>query len=143
MSQNEQYLKILAIFDFVVGGIAGLLACLPIAHFGMGIFMLVLSLVPGAVEEDVPAFPVSIVGILFTAIAGAVMILGWCYAIALIVAGYGLLKKRWYTFCLVMAGISCMFMPHGTVLGVLTLILLLKPEVRVLFEGQAPVEDVA
>jgi hypothetical protein len=40
-------------------------------------------------------------------------------------------------FCLVMASITCMFMPFGTVLGVFTLIVLMRPSVKPLFEGQA------
>lgn len=133
--QNEQYLKILAIFHFVIGGIAGLFACFPIMHFAMGIFMTVLSLTPGAVEGDMPFFPAGIVGVMFTVIAGAAMAFGWAFAISLILAGFGLLRKKWYIFCLVMAGVACMFMPFGTVLGVFTLILLLKPEVKARFEG--------
>ncbi len=136
MNQDEQYLKILAIFHFVIGGIAGLFACFPIIHFVMGIFMIVLSLAPGAVEGDMPFFPAGMAGIMFTVIAGLVMALGWAFALSLILAGFGLLRKRWYTFCLVMAGVACTFMPFGTVLGVFTLILLLKPEVKEMFEGQ-------
>jgi len=35
--QDEQYLKILSIFHFVVGGIAGLFACFPVFHLAMGV----------------------------------------------------------------------------------------------------------
>lgn len=138
MNENEQYLKILGIFHFVVGGIAGLFACFPIFHFGMGLFMFVGGLFPGFMGEDEP-FMVSIVGLIFTLIAGAVMLFGWAFAISLILAGYGLLKRKWHTFCLIMAGIACMFMPFGTVLGVLTLILLIKPAVKELFTGSQQV----
>jgi hypothetical protein len=36
-----------------------------------------------------------------------------------------------------MAGVMCIFMPFGTVLGVFTLIVLLRPSVKPLFEGRA------
>jgi hypothetical protein len=36
-------------------------------------------------------------------------------------------------FCLVMAGIACIFMPFGTALGVLTIIVLMRDSVRELF----------
>jgi len=36
-------------------------------------------------------------------------------------------------FCLVMAGVECIFTPFGTVLGVLTIIVLVRPSVKELF----------
>jgi hypothetical protein len=36
-------------------------------------------------------------------------------------------------YCLVVAGIECIFMPFGTVLGVFTIIVLMRPSVRNLF----------
>jgi hypothetical protein len=39
------------------------------------------------------------------------------------------------TFCLVVAGIECVFTPFGTVLGVFTIIVLMRDSVRELFEG--------
>jgi len=46
-------------------------------------------------------------------------------------------------FCVVMAGIACMFMPFGTVLGVFTLVVLTKPVVRELFDGAPAVAPMA
>ena len=41
-----------------------------------------------------------------------------------------------WTFCLVMGAVACMFMPVGTVLGVFTIVVLMKPSVKELF-GEA------
>jgi hypothetical protein len=41
-------------------------------------------------------------------------------------------------FCLVVAGVSCLFMPFGTILGVLSLIVLNRPSVKLLFSAQEP-----
>lgn len=138
LAQYEQYLNILAIFNFIIGGIAGLFACFPVIHLVTGISMLLFGLVPG-LENRALFFPTGIIGLFFVIVATVIIALGWAFAISLILAGYGLLKRRWYTFCLVMAGVACMFMPFGTVLGVLTLILLLKPEVKLLFEARPAV----
>jgi len=43
-------------------------------------------------------------------------------------------------FCLIVAGIICIFMPLGTILGVFTIIVLVRPSVKAMFEGQAPVD---
>ena len=59
--------------------------------------------------------------------------MGWTYAIAMAVTGKFLGAHRRHTFCMVMAALSCLFMPFGTILGIFTLIVLSKPEVRELF----------
>ncbi len=57
-------------------------------------------------------------------------------------AGYYLSKRQHYTFCLVMAGVECIFIPFGTVLGIFTIIVLARPVVKALFEPGEPVEPV-
>src|SRR5438034_237975 len=46
--------------------------------------------------------------------------------------------RRGYLFCLVMAGIACLFQPFGMILGVFTFIVLLRPSVKTLFGRAAP-----
>jgi hypothetical protein len=134
MNQDEQYLKILGIFHFVVAGIAALFACFPILHFLMGLGMLGLSLGAGVSEG---AFPQAVipgfVGLFFTLIAGSMILFGWAFAVCVALAGLFLLKKTHHMFCVVMGGVECIFVPFGTVLGVLTVIMLMKPSVKTLF----------
>ena len=123
MNQDEQYLRLLSIFHYVVGGLAAIFACIPLIHFCIGMAMLT-----GAID-DAPAF----VGLLFVIISALAIIFGWVFAVCLIVAGKNLAKRKRYMFCLVMAAISCMFMPFGVVLGVFTIIVLMRPSVKELF----------
>jgi hypothetical protein len=39
-------------------------------------------------------------------------------------------------FCLVTAGLACLFQPVGLVLGVFTFLVLLRPSVKILFERE-------
>jgi hypothetical protein len=123
MNQDEQYLRLLSIFHYVVGGLAAFFACIPLIHFCIGVAMLT-----GAID-DAPAF----VGLMFVTISALAIIFGWVFAVCLIVAGKNLAKRKRYMFCLVMAAISCMFMPFGVVLGVFTIIVLMRPSVKELF----------
>jgi hypothetical protein len=66
------------------------------------------------------------------------MLLGWAGAIGMLVAGWFLGRCRHYIFCLIVAGITCLFHPFGTVLGVFTIIVLIRPSVKRLFEIGAP-----
>ena len=123
MKEDEQYLKLLSVFHYVVGGLAACFACIPIIHLSIGIAMLV-----GAID-DAPEF----VGAFMVLIAIFAILVGWTLAVCIIIAGRCLAKRRRYMFCLVMAAISCVFMPFGTVLGVFTIIVLMRPSVKELF----------
>lgn len=132
MNQDQDQIKILAIFHFVVAAIAGLFACFPIFHLFVGISMLTGGFFPGGMPSDTP-FPFSLFGLMFTLIPAAMIFLGWLFAIALAVSGYFLFRKQNYLYCLVMAGIGCVFTPFGTVLGVFTIVILMRPSVKELF----------
>ena len=55
--------------------------------------------------------------------------------VCLALAGRYLLQRTHYTFCLVVAAIACLLMPFGTALGIFTIIVLMRPSVREMFEG--------
>jgi len=94
MNQDQQYVKILAIFHFVVAGISALFACFPIIHFVVGLGMLGLSLGAGFSEGAFPEAVIpGLVGLLFTLIAGSVILFGWAFAVCVALAGLFLLKK--------------------------------------------------
>jgi len=131
-SQDEQYLNILSIFHYVVGGIAGLFACFPIIHLVLGIGLLVSSFNRPSLDT-----PPTFVGLIFVLVAGGFILTGWAFAICVILAGRYIAKRKNHTFCLVMAGVECIFTPFGTVLGVFTIITLIRPSVRGLFETPA------
>jgi hypothetical protein len=79
----------------------------------------------------------AVFGWLIVGIATVIMSFGIAFAVALAMAGRYLSLRRRYTFCLVMAGLSCLFMPFGTVLGVFTIIVLSRESVKEAFEGAA------
>jgi hypothetical protein len=129
-NQDEQHLGLLSIFHYVVGGLAGLLACFPILHLVAGIFILISSL-----TDPSQSGPGALFGLFFIVIAGSIMLFGWTFAICIILSGWFLAKRKHYMFCLVMAGVECMFSPFGTVLGVFTIITLIRPSVKEIFEN--------
>ena len=141
--QYEQYLKILSIFHYVVGGIAGLFACFPLLHFFMGILFFVIGLMPGTEAQGLPFFPFSLFGLFFSVIAGSIILLGWAFAVGIIIAGASLAARKRYMYCLVVAGIACAFIPFGTVLGVFTIITLTQTVVKEMFGVDQAVESSA
>jgi len=128
MDQDAEHLRLLSIFHYVVGGLTAFVACIPIIHLAIGLAML-LGAFP---DNDAPP---AIVGLFFVVIAGCFILAGWSLAICLLLAGGYLKSRKHYSFCLVIAGISCMLMPFGTVLGVFTIIVLMRPSVKEMFEA--------
>lgn len=129
MNDDRDHLRLLSIFHYVVAGFAGMFACLPLIHLAMGIGFLTGRLEGSQGSEDGSR----LVGGVLVGLASVFILLGWTMVGLLILAGRSLARHRRYTFCLVMAAISCAFMPFGTVLGVFTLIVLLRPGVKQLF----------
>jgi len=128
MNQDAEHLRILAIFHYVVGALAALFSCFFLIYVVMGaIFIAGPTLGHG--NEAPPAF----IGWFMVTLGGMLLLTGWSFAGAVIAAGRCLSARRHHTFCLVMAGVACIFMPFGTVLGVFTIIVLSRPSVIALF----------
>lgn len=133
MNKDEEHLKLLSIFHYIVGGLAGLFALLPVIHLVIG---LVFILAPEAVESKGEA-PPAFIGWFFVIFAGLFIITGWVFAAFAIAAGRFLARRRLRLFCLVIAAIECAFVPFGTVLGVFTIIVLMRESVKELFSKEA------
>lgn len=134
---DREHLRILAVCHYVLGGLCFLVGCVPMIHLAVGV-----AIVGGAFPGPPPdgPFPPEFFGWLFIGIASAVIALCWGLGLALVQAGTCLRQTRWRTFCLVVAGVSCLFKPLGTILGVFTLIVLTRPSVREAF-GPTPSES--
>ncbi len=134
-SDDQQHLQLLSIFHYVVAGFAGLFACLPIIHFIVGIGLFITGLTQ---PQESGGFPMALFGLFFVAIAGSIMLFGWIFAGCIAFAGRCIATRKRYMFCLVMAGIQCAFTPFGTVLGIFTILVLVRPSVKELFMPQIP-----
>ena len=135
MDQDQEHLRLLSIFQYIVGGITGFFACFPLIHVAMGVALL-NGVFPLPKAPNQPEFPPE-AGWIFIIGGGFFILAGWSMAIAMIVAGRSIARRRWYTACLVIAAIECLMMPFGTVLGVFTLIVLLRPSVKAIFQAEA------
>jgi hypothetical protein len=72
-------------------------------------------------------------GWVFVAVGSVISFFGWSLAAATIWAGRNLASQQRWTACLVVAALLCMFAPVGTVLGVFTILVLVRPSVKVRF----------
>jgi hypothetical protein len=128
MTQDEKHLNLLSIFHFIFGGLKALFSCFFLIHVAIGIAMLC-----GAIDgHDAPP---KFVGLFFIFLGSGFILFSWIIATLMIVLGVKLRKHSSRTFCFAAAGIECVSMPFGTILGVLTIVLLMKDSVKALFEA--------
>ncbi len=135
-NEDIKHLDLLSLFHYIFGGITALFSCLPIMHVIIGLSMISGKLFEESNGSESPAF----FGWMFVIIGIAAIILGLSIAVCMIIAGGKLKRRKNRVFCMVVAGIECIFMPLGTVLGVLTLIALNKKSIQEIF-AQPDTED--
>lgn len=127
-NQDAERLHLLSIFHFIMGGLTALFACFPIFHLTLGISMVTGNFAPAA-EDGPPAW----FGWLFVLIPLTIIVLGWGWAACNVLTGLQLRQRKNYMFCFVIAALNCAAAPLGTILGVFTILVLLRPSVKALF----------
>src|SRR5438477_6340820 len=133
MNQDAERLRLLAIFHYIVAGLAVLFSLFPLLYTTIGaIFIFVARYgTPKPSEELPPEF----LGWIFVGLGSFLFLLGIAMAICILIAGRCLSHCKCYTFTLVMACVECLFIPFGTILGVFTIIALSRESVKALFSG--------
>ena len=128
-----EHLRLLSIFHYVIGGLAALVSLFPVIHLVMGVAMVTGRM---ADASDQPA--AMAMGWFFIAMAVFMMAFGMAFAVCLILAGRFLTQRVHYTFCFVMAALACAFFPFGTILGIFTIVVLVRPGVKEMFARPVP-----
>ena len=131
MEEDKRNIKLLGIFHYIMEGLTALFSCLPLIHLFIGIAVLT----GGLAKHPGNGPPPSLIGWIFILVASFIILTGWTLAVLMIVAGRRLSKFRSRTFCLVVGAIECILIPLGTVLGVFTIILLTKEQVKPVFSS--------
>ncbi len=134
---DQGHLKLLSLFYYISGGLTAFFACIPLLYVFLGL-MIVFGSEQFASSKS--GGPPEFIGWFFVLIGGTIVILGWLFAIAKIYAGRCISKRKNRIFCLIIAGLSCLVIPYGTVLGVFTFIVLMRDSVKLLFAPNKAVE---
>lgn len=111
-NQDREYLKLLSIFYYVLGGIYAFLS------IGLVFYSVWLSShFFQTTSEQNSISPIILIPTLFG------LLIGLTHSILLIASGRSLAKRKRYRFSFIVACIECVFLPFGTILGVLIPIL--------------------
>ncbi|MEO6846144.1 MAG: hypothetical protein ABI443_02300 [Chthoniobacterales bacterium] len=129
---DEDHLKLLAIFHFVIAGFT----CLGIL-FLFGHYMIFHSIfdnpnmLKGPYQGPSPTAFFAIFN-WFYLIFGVWLV---SYGILNVISGFFLLKRKYGIFSLIVAAINCLFIPFGTALGICTIIILMRPSVKEMYRS--------
>lgn len=131
MDRRREHIRLLAIFHFIYAGLILLGSLLPV------FWILVASIwwpeLASEARREPTMMPAIATGALGMTFVGFWIVLAWIWAAVLIAAGRSLFMQRRHTFCMVVAAVACLNVPLGTVLGVASLFVLNREDVRGLF----------
>lgn len=132
--RDLSHLRTLAICHFVWGGLSMLFSSIFIIHIVLGALMVSGALPTGKGQPPPPPA----MGWFFIATGGCVVLFGWTVGVLVIYSGVCLRARKHWVFSIVIAGISCLSVPLGTLLGVFTLIVLNRESVKALYGRYNP-----
>jgi hypothetical protein len=123
-SVDTSNLKILSFFQYIVAILFFCAGFVPFLYLIFGTLFVVAGASQGADTEGGGLIAAG--GIIIMALGilagGGCWLMGFLYFLT----GRWLKRGKHYLFCMIMAVIECCFMPFGTILGILTIFLLLN-----------------
>ena len=121
---DDEHLKLLSVGYLVSGGLTALFSLFGLFYAGMGLFMLALALTQksNSAPPVVAALLFGTMGLLFLAMFIVITICKFRVASCL-------RQRRGRTFCLIVAALTAIEFPYGTMLGVFTFLVLCRPSV--------------
>lgn len=127
---DGEHLKLLSLFHYIKGALTILTSSFFILHFVMfAIFSRLAENPEFAGEEFGSEFPAALFTI-FAILFGAFIVLGIAFGILQIMSGIFMKKRKNRMFSFIIAIFELIFIPYGTILGVLTIIVLQRESVK-------------
>jgi hypothetical protein len=126
---DEEHLRLLRVGYFIQGGATLVMCLFGLLYVFLGLFA--FRSFPSA--PGTPPPPVAM-GYIFAWLGGLFTLAGASFATLQFLAARALRLRRSRALCMVTAGLSCVFVPYGTALGVFTFMVLGRPGVRALFD---------
>jgi hypothetical protein len=131
--QDVEQLKIVAILYYVVAGVIALTGFASIIHLGIGLAMLSGIIETKPDEEQ----GLRVMGAVFTGLALLWMLLWWAMAALVAYGARNLQRRRNWLLAMIIAGLLCLHTPLGTLLGVFTFLILMRPNVKAVFQASS------
>jgi hypothetical protein len=132
--RDEEHLKLLRIGYLVAGGADALFALFPLIYVGIGLILAISGAgSSGRAGEPSPA----VFGLLFVIIGLVASFIFAVQGALKLAAARAIGQRQSRTMCLIAAALSCVQLPWGTFLGVMTFMVLSRPSVKDRFDATA------
>ncbi len=125
--KDNEHLRLLSIFHYVVGGLAIVFSCFFLFHIFIGLMMLSD---PGFFGNQTNNAPPRFLGMLFVVLPLLMILFSWALGAVTIYSGVCLKHRKHRLYSLIVAGINCLNMPLGTALGIFTILVLMRDSVK-------------
>ena len=132
MNQDQEHLKLLSIFHYVVAGCAAFFSLFPLLYIILGLCMVLAPEEFAGSRQPPPA----VIGWFFFLFGALMMAFDLAFAALVFMTGRFMARHKFHTFCVVVACIECLFMPFGTVLGIFGILVLMRESVKELFKPE-------
>ncbi len=131
-AKDSEHLRLLQVFHYLDAGLVALIGLFPLVYLVLGGLMLSHpGFLPSPARGTPP--PPQFVGWLMVGLGVVGFMLAESVAALTLLAGLYLGQRRHRTFILVVAGLHCLNAPLGLLLGVSTIIVLMRPTVEARF----------
>ena len=131
---DQEHLKLLALGYFIMAGVTAFFSLFALLYVAMGAVIGFTGLHAHRSDDRVPP---ALFGLIFAGIGLLICAMFLGGAILKFFAARNIKRRKSRTFCMVVAGLSCLEIPYGTALGVATFMVLGRKSVRDLFEANA------
>lgn len=129
--KNEsQTLDLISIFHYVLAALIYFKGAISFLFIGIGTIA-----VAGILSEKPDDMHIGLLAVVLIFYVGPLIFLClmWAMATLILIAGKRINKRTNLMYCQVIAGLECLCVPFGTILGIFSLIKLTKPEFKEAF----------
>ncbi len=131
MNSDDEHIKLLSTFHYILGGMGCFFSCFPLIHVGMGLFFIFGG---DQFFENGGNAPPDFFGWIFVIMGLLFFLFGQALSISIIISGRFMSRRQKYMFSFVVACISCTLVPFGTILGIFTIIILSRNSVKTQYD---------
>jgi succinate dehydrogenase/fumarate reductase cytochrome b subunit len=131
-NSDSRHLDLLSVFHKILGGFSIVFSLFPLILVGIGIGILRSA----AAFSGKGAPPPHFIGWLFVVMGTILIVSGTALSICILLSAKYIAKRKRYRFSFIVACLTCLLFPLGTVLGVFTIITLSKPSVKEMYQIQ-------
>lgn len=132
VDRDQEHLSLLKWGFYIMAGISGLMALFSLLYIGLGsIFAM------GFIRamKDSTTNSQQALGSAFLSLGLAFFLVGFATTLLTYFAARSVNERRRRTFCVIIAGLWCLWIPFGTAIGVCAILVLNRPSVAALFDG--------